>query len=245
MSVTKELSEEIQRLWDIRENTPLDVIRAVQFLSLQNSRTSFEDLERLRTLIDSLSTLPSHGTSLEYIDYNEVTDDEFSERFSAKLRPCMIRNCCEKDKWRARERWHSGKDLMQWYPHIPIRITEMKSHPGAKSEPVRIPLANYISYSSKDSGGADFPWYGFDDNLRLVRDLLMHLRVLYECTLSSEERSSLTEDYVTPSYFRDDCYGAHSAVLLAINSAWRFLLSVRCRQMLAPPLDTHSRPIPF
>jgi hypothetical protein len=169
MSVTNELSADVQGLWGVNEQTAVDIIRAVRFLSLQQSRTSSEDAVRLKDLVDSLSTLhPDTGErSLEYIDYYNVTDDEFSERFSSKLRPCMIRNCCKKDNWRALERWRSAEDLAKWYPHIPIRITEMKSHPGAKSEPVRIPLVNYISYCTKDSGGADFPWYGFDDNLRL------------------------------------------------------------------------------
>ncbi len=170
MSSFRDLSREVKSLWGIDDKTSEDVIKAVHFLSSQLSRTSSSETENLKNVITSLSTMSpnSQKCAIPYLDYFDVDEGTFCEQYSAKLRPCMIRNCCEKDEWRARERWSSMEALRRWYAHIPIRVTEMKDHPGAKSEPLRIPLANYISYCSNDSGGADFPWYGFDDDLRFV-----------------------------------------------------------------------------
>jgi hypothetical protein len=164
------LSIEVKHLWGVDDNTSEDVIRAVHFLSSQPSRTSSSECEKLKHLITTLSTLPPNSDmcSIAYVSYFDVDDNTFCEQYSSNLRPCMIRNCCEKDEWRALERWNSIGALKRWYAHIPIRITEVKDNPGARSEPLRIPLANYLSYCSNDSGGADFPWYGFDDNLRYV-----------------------------------------------------------------------------
>ena len=160
------LDSKVLSLWGIDKNTSLDVIKAVQFLSTQHSRTSSSDAVNLQTLIHAMNETNDNEQSIEYINYEDVSDYDFSIRFSEKLLPCMIRNCCEKDNWRARDRWRTVDELKSWYGDVPIRITEMKSHPAAKSEPLRIPLSNYLAYCSNDSGGADFPWYGFDDNFR-------------------------------------------------------------------------------
>jgi hypothetical protein len=170
MSSFRDLSSEVKSLWGVDANASEDVIKAVHFLSSQFSRTSSAESENLQNVISTLSSMSpnSQQCAISYIDYYDVDENMFCEQYSAKLRPCMIRNCCEKDEWRARERWSSLEALNRWYAHIPIRVTEMKDNPGAKSEPLRVPLANYISYCANDSGGADFPWYGFDDDLRFV-----------------------------------------------------------------------------
>ena len=45
----------------------------------------------------------------------------------------------------------------------------MRDDPASAPRPLRVPLKKYLHYAEADSGGADFPWYGFDDNLSADR----------------------------------------------------------------------------
>jgi hypothetical protein len=175
-------------LWGLDELASDDLKRSIQYLNMQELRTISKEYATNSEVIRHLSHLsePSQGIEhIEYINQSDFTVQQFQDRFLAHGRPCMIRGSC--DDWKATTRWQSSSDLKQWHGDVPIRITEIKLHASAKARSLRIPLKNYLNYAERDSGGADFPWYGFDDDFE-------------------DERSVLLDDWELPLFFREDCY---------------------------------------
>lgn len=235
------------------------LLRSIEQLNSQELRTSTADLEANRALISQdpscfLSRCSPAGTSnglgieaIEYIDEASVGIEEFSSRFTAPGRPCMIRGCA--DGWPARERWASAEALVRSRGHVEVRVTELFSlprsyFPSAKANPLRIPLKNYCAYA--ESNLADFPWYGFDDDFTRCEEQ------------GGGGRGLLLDDFTVPPYFADDCYsvsdearqlfpksqffivgGARTGTGLHVDpsctSAWNTLLSGRKRWVLFPP----------
>jgi hypothetical protein len=175
-------------LWALDEGANEELKRSVQYLNTQLLRTTSEESAANKEVIHELSKLsePSQGIEkIEYINRDDYSVKEFQDQFLANGRPCMIRGLCH--DWKASTRWKSPADMKRWHGDMPVRITEFKIHPSANPGPLRIPLKNYLEYAEQDSGGADFPWYGFDDDFE-------------------QERANLLQDWEVPIFFREDCY---------------------------------------
>jgi len=180
------------------------------------------------------------SSGMDYLDSSSLSVEEFDEKYAAAGRPCMVRGVTA--HWRAADRWKSPQDFAKWYGDVAIRVTERKEDPASLPQPLRLPIAKYIAYAQADSGGADFPYYGFDDDLSGARQVLAR-----------------DADWHVPSFCSQDCYdmsaqarhvfprntffilgGARTGTNLHVDpnctSAWNTLLCGRKRWLLFPPL---------
>lgn len=112
---------------------------------------------------------------------------EFDEKYCGNGgKPCVIEKLPEHMGWRATERWASEENLMKYYGHVPLKITEIAS-PFGMGHPyeVRLPLCMFKEYC--DTNSADNPFYAFEYDF-------------------NDARSCILQDWKTPSYWQEDVY---------------------------------------
>lgn len=177
------LDSVILKLWGLEAEgwaASEDLKRSIAHLSSQEPRSKTDEAACHQAVIEELKLcdpLAEGVEGIEYVNEAEVCLEEFNQKFIAHSKPCMIRGACE--GWKAVKKWACVQDLVRTHGNIPIRITECKDHPSAMAKPLRVPLRNFCSYVEGDSGGAEFPWYGFEDDF-------------------GGERQALLEDYEVP-----------------------------------------------
>ena len=231
--------------WGVSPGDSAELGKSIAYLSQQDLRTDTKNREAWRALIERLSV--GEGVrfgDLDYLEAASLSQEDFDARYVAAAQPCMVRGCTS--QWRAASRWKSAEDMAAWYGDVGIRITEVRDDPGAVPRALRVPLSKYLQYAKDDSGGADFPWYGFEDDL-------------------TGERLALArgEDWDVPFFCKEDAYdtsaearhvfprntffivgGARTGTNLHVDpnctSAWNSLLCGRKRWALFPPVDSQG-----
>ncbi len=222
-----------------------DLCADVAHLSQQELRTCAVRRGAWGALISQLSAREGvRFGGLDYLDAGDLAREDFDARYVAAARPCMVRGCTT--QWRAASRWKSPADLARWYGDVGIRITETRDDPGAMPRALRMPLSKYLQYAEADSGGADFPWYGFEDDLTGERSVLARggdWDVPFFCSQDCYDTSAEAR-HVFPRNTFFIVGGARTGTNLHVDpnctSAWNSLLCGRKRWALFPPVDSQG-----
>eukprot|EP00960_Hanusia_phi_P032930 750145-Hanusia_phi.AAC.1 len=136
-----EISEAERKLWSLssQEGSHVSLEQDVQFLSSQGTRTNRDRSEEFNKCLEDLKHVkPDVCYPMVYIHASEQEAGTFHHNFAAQGRPCMILGCSE--GWRAEERWKGAEELMRWYGHVPVRVTEIADAKTNIARPLRIPL---------------------------------------------------------------------------------------------------------
>lgn len=189
--------------------------------------------ERLRSE-DSLL----EGCGIDYVNVRdpEWTAKRFTDEYAARARPAMLTGATE--EWRAKERWGSVEDFVQWYGDVPFKVTEVFAvHGLGKPKQIRLPLKMYVEYAHINT--ADFPFYVFEREL-------------------TGQRAPLLDDFTVPHFFTDDVFditpaarhffpkyrymviggqrtGSNMHIDPKCTCAWNALLAGHKRWVLFPP----------
>ncbi|KAK3839745.1 MAG: hypothetical protein J3R72DRAFT_347126, partial [Linnemannia gamsii] len=185
--------------------------------------------------------IPASYDTLERIDYDKVSREEFIERYEEKSLPVVIRGVME--GWGACKNWNSETFLRKYYSQ-PFKVGE-----DDDGNNVYVKMKHFLKYAETDGLKDDSPLYIFDSGFSSsTKDKSVKRE--------EEHASTLLNDFSIPKYFKDDLFqlagdrrrppyrwfvagGPRSGTGIHIDplgtSAWNTLTTGHKRWCLFPP----------